>query len=300
AELAASRLGDLGPLWSGLSDIRSLVLRAGLLELGAMAARSLRELSITSFALDPAVLAALARAELPALSRLALRVSGSPLDPDGVAAVLASAHGQRVGELALIGTDATGELWRAIADSARARHLRRLDLSGGTLSDRDVGEVLSQAVLFENLDELDVSGNTLSEPAARALVQDIGDLGIAVVADEQRPLIDDRLAMTEQQIRRFAPDDRSLALARALARPDRWPELGRTEAVVWGRCRGSQLYSTYVDMAAGESLCTCPSMKYPCKHAIALVMLVQAHPIPDAPLPEGFTASGEGGPLAPF
>jgi uncharacterized Zn finger protein len=37
----------------------------------------------------------------------------------------------------------------------------------------------------------------------------------------------------------------------------------------------------YVDVEEMEAGCTCPSQQYPCKHAIALLILAQSHPITD-------------------
>ena len=73
----------------------------------------------------------------------------------------------------------------------------------------------------------------------------------------------------------LAPDARSVAAARGLARPGRWSELGCTESLVWGRCQGSgkEPYQVSVDLAEPAFRCTCPSRKLPCKHGLALLLL---------------------------
>jgi hypothetical protein len=46
-------------------------------------------------------------------------------------------------------------------------------------------------------------------------------------------------------------------------------------AAVWGECRGSAAvpYRTAVDLAGPAYQCSCPSRKFPCKHALALLLL---------------------------
>ncbi|HYO40920.1 MAG TPA: SWIM zinc finger family protein [Nocardioidaceae bacterium] len=78
-----------------------------------------------------------------------------------------------------------------------------------------------------------------------------------------------------QAVERAAPDAASLAAGRALAAPGPWSETGSTDALVWGRCQGSGAtpYQVSVDLGGPAYRCTCPSRKFPCKHAIALLLL---------------------------
>lgn len=76
-------------------------------------------------------------------------------------------------------------------------------------------------------------------------------------------------------VERLAPDASSLAAARTLARPGPWSDTGSTETLVWGKCQGSGRtpYQVSVDLAGPAYRCTCPSRKFPCKHALALLLL---------------------------
>lgn len=74
---------------------------------------------------------------------------------------------------------------------------------------------------------------------------------------------------------KLAPDPSSLAAARKLASPGPWSDTGSTEQLVWGKCQGSgsKPYQVTVDLAGPAFKCSCPSRKFPCKHALALLML---------------------------
>lgn len=80
---------------------------------------------------------------------------------------------------------------------------------------------------------------------------------------------------SEDRVVRAAPDDASLAAARKLAHPGPWSDTGSNEDLVWGKCQGSGKtpYQVSVDTAAPAYRCTCPSRKFPCKHALALLLL---------------------------
>jgi len=55
-----------------------------------------------------------------------------------------------------------------------------------------------------------------------------------------------------------------------------WQALGRSARGLWGECKGSALYQTRVDLLDYSSKCTCPSRKFPCKHALGLLFLAAA------------------------
>jgi hypothetical protein len=76
-------------------------------------------------------------------------------------------------------------------------------------------------------------------------------------------------------VEKLAPDASSLAAARKLASPGPWSDTGSTDALVWGKCQGSGRtpYQVSVDLAGPAYRCSCPSRKFPCKHALALLML---------------------------
>ncbi len=80
---------------------------------------------------------------------------------------------------------------------------------------------------------------------------------------------------TASQVTEVAPDASSLAAARKLAVPGPWRETGCSEVLVWGQCQGSGKtpYQVSVDLVGPAYRCSCPSRKFPCKHALALLML---------------------------
>lgn len=78
-----------------------------------------------------------------------------------------------------------------------------------------------------------------------------------------------------EQVTGLAPDNSSLTAARKLATPAPWSETGSTDLLVWGNCQGSgkKPYQVSVDLTGPAFRCSCPSRKFPCKHALALLML---------------------------
>jgi len=83
-------------------------------------------------------------------------------------------------------------------------------------------------------------------------------------------------SFSQQQIVSLAPDPQVAKAAQGLAYPDNWQNLGRGEDFAWGEYlgSGSAAYQVAVDLGGPAFRCTCPSRKRPCKHALALFMLV--------------------------
>ena len=98
---------------------------------------------------------------------------------------------------------------------------------------------------------------------------------------------------SEQQIVAAAPDAASVAAGRKLAVPGPWSETGASDSLLWGRCQGSGStpYQVSVDLLAPAYRCTCPSRKFPCKHAIALLLLWSAGAIGESGDTAGFAQS---------
>jgi hypothetical protein len=88
------------------------------------------------------------------------------------------------------------------------------------------------------------------------------------------------ISVTSDQINSLAPDAASLKAARSLASPRTWSELGRDDRAIWGACQGSAKdpYRTQVDWQGPAFKCTCPSRKFPCKHGLALLLLLAEQP----------------------
>lgn len=81
---------------------------------------------------------------------------------------------------------------------------------------------------------------------------------------------------SENQVTALAPDASSLTAARKLA--GKWSGTGWCDTALWGLCAGSGKtpYQTIADLSGPAFRCTCPSRKFPCKHALSLLLLWSA------------------------
>jgi len=74
----------------------------------------------------------------------------------------------------------------------------------------------------------------------------------------------------------LAADASSRQAAQPLATGSSWPLTGAADgSALWGECWGSARapYRTAVDLSGPAYQCSCPSRKFPCKHALALMLL---------------------------
>ena len=84
---------------------------------------------------------------------------------------------------------------------------------------------------------------------------------------------------TADQVLALAPDAASRKAGSKLGAAGPWSETGSSdEGTVWGLCKGSgsKPYQTVVDIADSTGpayKCSCPSRKFPCKHALGLLLL---------------------------
>lgn len=72
-----------------------------------------------------------------------------------------------------------------------------------------------------------------------------------------------------------APDSASQVAGRRLARSGPWSAIGTSDGLLWGECQGSGRtpYRVTVDTSTRRYQCSCPSRKFPCKHALGLLFL---------------------------
>lgn len=86
--------------------------------------------------------------------------------------------------------------------------------------------------------------------------------------------------LTPEQVFTLAPDPSAAAAGRGLAVPGVWVSSGTNEAALWGECKGSGKtpYRTQIDLSEPAFRCSCPSRKFPCKHALGLMLLYAAQP----------------------
>ncbi|MGW0419896.1 SWIM zinc finger family protein [Streptomyces sp. NPDC003015] len=84
---------------------------------------------------------------------------------------------------------------------------------------------------------------------------------------------------TADQVLALAPDAASRKAGSKLGAAGPWSEAGSSdEGTVWGLCKGSgsKPYQTVIDVADATGpayKCSCPSRKFPCKHALGLLLL---------------------------
>jgi SWIM zinc finger len=75
----------------------------------------------------------------------------------------------------------------------------------------------------------------------------------------------------------LAPDQSSLKAAAGIRKPAKWSGAGISTdgQLIWAACAGSGAnpYRVMADLADLGSKCTCPSRKFPCKHALALLWM---------------------------
>src|ERR1700680_2044366 len=89
----------------------------------------------------------------------------------------------------------------------------------------------------------------------------------------------------------LAPDAPSQRAAQSLASGRAWPLTGAAEpGPLCGECGGSAAppYRTVVDLAGPAYRCSCPSRKFPCKHALALLLLWAAGDVQEEAAPADY------------
>ncbi|MFD7168414.1 SWIM zinc finger family protein [Streptomyces violascens] len=92
---------------------------------------------------------------------------------------------------------------------------------------------------------------------------------------------------TSEQVLALAPDEASRKAGSRLGTAGPWSESGCDDAgAVWGLCKGSgsKPYRTVIDTSGPGYKCSCPSRKFPCKHAIGLLLLWSTD---EQPMPAG-------------
>ncbi|WP_437184965.1 SWIM zinc finger family protein [Planctomicrobium sp. SH668] len=81
-----------------------------------------------------------------------------------------------------------------------------------------------------------------------------------------------------EQIAQLAPDAQSMTAARQSMSPRLWSQAGLLPDVIWGQCLGSTFYHVAVDLQSFGYKCSCPSRKRPCRHVLALMLLLVTTP----------------------
>ncbi|MBP2185828.1 SWIM zinc finger family protein [Amycolatopsis magusensis] len=101
-----------------------------------------------------------------------------------------------------------------------------------------------------------------------------------------------RARWSTERVIGLAPDAASARAGRAQAAPVRWSGAGASPVAVWGYCQGSgkKPYQTCVELDGPAFRCSCPSRKFPCKHALGLLLRWAGGELPEEGEPEWVTA----------
>ena len=91
----------------------------------------------------------------------------------------------------------------------------------------------------------------------------------------------------------LAPDESSRRSGAGLGRPAPWRDAGVAGDVLWGLCAGSgkNPYQVVVDLSGPAYKCSCPSRKFPCKHALGLLLNWANGALPEEVGPADFAAA---------
>lgn len=94
---------------------------------------------------------------------------------------------------------------------------------------------------------------------------------------------------SRDQILALAPDASAKRAAQTVSSPSKWSDTGFVAGVaVWGECKGSgaKPYRACVDLTEPAYRCSCPSRKFPCKHALGVLLLWSEAAVAPAELPD--------------
>jgi hypothetical protein len=88
------------------------------------------------------------------------------------------------------------------------------------------------------------------------------------------------MQLSAGEILQLSPDEASAKAAKGLVIPGKWPRLEFDDQAIWGECQGSgsKPYQVQVDKSGPAFRCSCPSRKFPCKHGLALLLLMAQNP----------------------
>lgn len=97
---------------------------------------------------------------------------------------------------------------------------------------------------------------------------------------------------SSERVLGLATDPGSAAAGSRLGVPGAWSRAGFGPAALWGLCQGSGStpYQTVIDLSGPAYRCSCPSRKFPCKHALGLLLLWSSGQVPPAGEPADFAA----------
>jgi hypothetical protein len=97
--------------------------------------------------------------------------------------------------------------------------------------------------------------------------EDADPIGLPKIRKMPMPVV-----WTSEQVTSMAPDGASVAAGRKQAGARKWQSLGHSDQLLWGEIKGSGAnpYQVCIELAGPAFKCSCPSHKFPCKHALGL------------------------------
>ncbi len=182
-ELNWSTIGDISALGAALPNLRHLKLRSGGMKLGALAFPELRSFTTITGQLDAPSAQAIGTATWPKLEKLDLMVGGQGSPRVRMADLQPILDGDGLPALRWLGIKNFtfhGELVPALLASKLVAQLTTLDLSMGTLADREAAVLGAAKDKLGHLERLIIGENYLTATGFEALAQ----LGIAIVSTE--------------------------------------------------------------------------------------------------------------------
>jgi SWIM zinc finger len=96
-----------------------------------------------------------------------------------------------------------------------------------------------------------------------------------------------------ESVLELALDESSRRSGAGLGRSAPWHGTGVAGDALWGLCAGSgkNPYQVVVDLSAPAYTCSCPSRKFPCKHALGLLLNWANGAVPEESAPADFAAA---------
>ncbi len=281
-ELAGNASG-VTSLLGAAPALEKLAIKTGTLALEPWIQHAnLRELSLAALSLRDDTVDTLLDAKLPELATLVLRVDGLTLTRSQIARLRSGERVPKLRTLVMENARGINELVLSLLGSPLLAQLETLDLAGGDLDDRTASEMMGEREQFQHLRHLEVASGRLSPDWATRLAAATG-------ARTERLIISTRFGA---ELR--APDRASTVAARKIAHADQWLVLGYDPRLkrVWGEYEGRDHYYVYAHLNDRAVGCRCGSPKSPCKHALALLMLVaDRFPFPQAAIPDALGRS---------
>ena len=172
SQISWYKVGDLGPLWRAVPELRRFGVRAGSFTLGAIQLPELRFASFQTSGLTSHDAMSIARAAWPKLAHLEVWVGQAAHGAAGIedlGPLLDRTDLPALRHLGLCNAQFTDELVERLARSKLVTRLTALDLSKGVLTDDGAARLVKHRDAFRHLEVLDVSESYLSKEAVLAL-----------------------------------------------------------------------------------------------------------------------------------